>query len=270
LASPFKEVIICDADAIFFQDPEVMFDMSVYKESGTIYFRDREIFPGEGDVHKWWRDIMEHRTPSKEMLKSRFYTDMASREEMESGVIVYDKRKRDVMLGLLMVGWLNTRPVRDAITYQITYGDKESYWIGFELVGIPYTFDSPEYAPMIGQLTYPDGQAHSINTQICSDHMLHLDLNKKPLWFNGGLFQEKGKKDKGFFFATHWVRGTADWWCDPQPWCMRSFLEGDIHKISDDGLDNLLNHMIGTAAYWESQFPTLIERHHIGPPYDGE
>lgn len=63
---------------------------------------------------------MESRKPSEELLKSKFYTEMGSREEMESGVVVYDKRRREVMMGLLMVAHMNIRKVRDLVTYQIT------------------------------------------------------------------------------------------------------------------------------------------------------
>lgn len=39
-----------DADAVFFQPPEVMFDYPMYNATGTLYFRDREIFAGDGEV----------------------------------------------------------------------------------------------------------------------------------------------------------------------------------------------------------------------------
>ena len=52
---------------------------------------------------------MEGRTPSEEMRKSRFWTEKASREEMESGVVVFDKRRREVVMGLVLTGQLNTK-----------------------------------------------------------------------------------------------------------------------------------------------------------------
>ncbi|KAG9048643.1 hypothetical protein FS837_012352 [Tulasnella sp. UAMH 9824] len=262
LSAPFKEVIILDADAIFLQPPELMFDFPTYKETGTLYFRDRQIFPGEGDVHRWWRGQMEGRTPSQELLKSGFWNTASTREEMESGAVVYDKSRRDVLMGVIMTGWMNTKKVRDQVTYQVTHGDKESFWMAFELVGIPYAFSSVEYAAMIGTLTHPDNAAHSVNSRICTDHIMHLDHKKKPLWFNGSLFHEKEFRGRrGFFFATHWAPGTGDWECDPHPWCMVSIREIDVHKLSEDGLDRVLTDMIGTAMYWERQFPTLIPRH---------
>lgn len=99
--------------------------------------------------------------------------------------------------------------------------------MAFELVGIPYAFSSVEYAAMIGKLTHPDGSSHSVNSRICTDHIMHLDHKKKPLWFNGSLFHEKEfRSRRGFFFATHWAPGTGDWECDPHPWYVKRLLVG--------------------------------------------
>lgn len=162
LASPFQEVIIADADAVFVQNPEVMFDSPGYNETGTYFFRDREIFAGPGQVHDWWRSVMKGRVPSKQLASSRWWTDMASREEMESGVVVFDKRRLSVVYGLIFTGWLNSRAVREEVTYRNTYGaltrsrplqlfpsrladngelvtgDKESFWM--VSVSLPASF----------------------------------------------------------------------------------------------------------------------------------
>ena len=66
---------------------------------------------------------MKGRTPSPQMAASRWWNEQASREEMESGVIVFDKRRREVSLGLVFVGYLNTRGVREPVTYANTYGE---------------------------------------------------------------------------------------------------------------------------------------------------
>lgn len=63
---------------------------------------------------------MEGRTPSQELLKSGFWNTASTREEMESGAVVYDKSRRDVLMGVIMTGWMNTKKVRDQVTYQVT------------------------------------------------------------------------------------------------------------------------------------------------------
>jgi len=65
---------------------------------------------------------MKGREPSPQLQRSRWWTDQASREEMESGVVVFDKRRTDVVYGLLFTAWLNTREVREKVTYENTYG----------------------------------------------------------------------------------------------------------------------------------------------------
>lgn len=132
LASPFQEVIIADADAVFVQNPEVMFDDPGYNATGTLFFRDREIFPGDGQVHEWFHGVMKGREPSAQLASSRWWTDMASREEMESGVVVFDKRRTSVVYGLLYAGWLNTRVVREEVTYKNTYGGQRVSYFAIE------------------------------------------------------------------------------------------------------------------------------------------
>lgn len=147
LASQYQEVIICDADAVFLQDPVVLFSDPGYNRTGTLFFRDREIFPGDGNVHDWWNGIMKGRMPSEQvsrlaetpsssastnffaseqMQTSRWWTDQASREEMESGVVVFNKKRREVALGLVFTGYLNTKAVREPVTYAQTYGESPS------------------------------------------------------------------------------------------------------------------------------------------------
>jgi alpha 1,3-mannosyltransferase len=63
---------------------------------------------------------MEGRNPSEEMKESKFWTQLGSREELESGVVVYDKSRRDVLMGLMTVAWMNTKRVREEVTYKLT------------------------------------------------------------------------------------------------------------------------------------------------------
>lgn len=68
IASAFEAIIIMDADAVFLQDPSLLFSDEGYNLTGTLFFRDREIFPGDGEVHDWWHGIMEGRDPSEKSL----------------------------------------------------------------------------------------------------------------------------------------------------------------------------------------------------------
>lgn len=51
IASAFEEIIIMDADDVFLQDPISLFSDEGYKSTGTLFFRDRGFFSGNGEVH---------------------------------------------------------------------------------------------------------------------------------------------------------------------------------------------------------------------------
>lgn len=83
---------------------------------------------------------MKGREPSAQMAASRWWSDQASREEMESGVVVFDKRRTSVVYGLLYTGWLNTRMVREAVTYENTYGTLVDATLPYETCRLTRSF----------------------------------------------------------------------------------------------------------------------------------
>jgi len=158
-------------------------------------------------------------------------------------------------------------------------GDKESFWMAFELANIPYHLDR-EYAAIIGQLSHPDSKSHSIDSFIQSDHLFHLDWRGKPLWWNGSLFmyaqllkeqnsekkrkfadieshlfsnREKRVKDRGYLIATHWAPGSVDWICDTEPWSMRTTQRDVVDLQHDHEFTGILSEMIGAAVFWEGR-----------------
>ncbi|KAL0046339.1 hypothetical protein WJX82_009686 [Trebouxia sp. C0006] len=169
LASSFEQVIIADSDVVFLQTPEAAFSHPGYISTGTLYFHDR-IVPGSDDVHTWWRNIMQDRTPSPMMAKSAFWAGNTIHEQ-ESGVVLFNKDNRSVLIGLLYAAWMNTRRIRSEATYRRTLGDKESYWMAFELAKIPYFFDDV-YASAIGHVTKSSTDQKPL---LCPSHLLHLD-----------------------------------------------------------------------------------------------
>jgi hypothetical protein len=66
---------------------------------------------------------MQERDPSEMMSRSRWWREEAGREEMESGVMVFDLRRREVVLGLVFVGALGVKEVREKVMYTHTYGE---------------------------------------------------------------------------------------------------------------------------------------------------
>ncbi|KAH6596146.1 hypothetical protein BASA61_003567 [Batrachochytrium salamandrivorans] len=102
LASSFEEIIFLDADALFFQPPEVIFNSAAYNDTGAVFYMDRTLYGGR---------------------------------ESESGVIVWNKRTN--LHALLLTCVFNSQPYR-GIMYKAYHGDKESYWIAHEALKMPY------------------------------------------------------------------------------------------------------------------------------------
>lgn len=67
--------------------------------------------------------------------------------------------------------------VERSVVYKKIHGDKESYWIGFEMMEEHYGFN--KWYP--GSIGYKDNNNHTCG------RMLHYDESGSPLWWNGGF-----------------------------------------------------------------------------------
>ncbi|KAJ5630191.1 uncharacterized protein N7484_010291 [Penicillium longicatenatum] len=223
LFSSFREVIFIDADALFFQNPEILFEDPEYKRTGALFFKDRRIMPE--DKSDWMRKVLP--APISEMARgSRFWKGISGHMQ-ESGVVAVDSWRHFVPL--LLVTRMNG-PDRDGNkekglrgVYDMLFGDKETFWLGWELVGsTSYAFHKGCVGTMgTVQVNGPArgrgfdeadlDSIHSVSSEsiekapriqpalrtrpreytICAPQLLHLDLAGRPLWFNGWLLQDK-------------------------------------------------------------------------------
>lgn len=133
LMSSFREVLFLDADVLFFRNPEVLFEEQGYKDTGALFFRDRVVAP------QFKKSFLRQILPkpiSRTAQKSRYWTG-ESGEYQESGAIVVDKWRHFV--SMLLVARMNgpDRADKDGNkgVYSFFYGDKETFWLGFELAG---------------------------------------------------------------------------------------------------------------------------------------
>lgn len=173
LATRFDEFIIMDADLLFYQNPESLFDHPGYQKTGAFFFCDQESYrfygylriPGRlyhGGLlssynnrrdflttlidkpsnylpsrwHHYWQD--EHPTP----------LDPLPSEHQESGCVVIDKKRH--LQGLEEVRKLNENYHN---TYRYVWGDKETFWIGFEMATEPYYMNPTVPAKIVDQWT---------------------------------------------------------------------------------------------------------------------
>lgn len=124
LMSSFREVIFVDADALFFENPEILFEDPAYIETGTVFFKDRLMMPES--KRRWLQQILA-KPISKKVRQSRMWTGESAHMQ-ESGVVVVDKWKHFV--ALLMVTRMNG-PDRDGNAeegrigvYDMVYGKR--------------------------------------------------------------------------------------------------------------------------------------------------
>jgi hypothetical protein len=106
LLSSFREVIFIDADSLFFQNPELLFEDPAYVKTGALFFKDRLMMP---EAKKRWLQRIIPKPISKNVVQSRLWTGESGHMQ-ESGVVVVDKWKHFV--ALLLVTRMNG-PDRD-------------------------------------------------------------------------------------------------------------------------------------------------------------
>lgn len=201
LASKFSQVILMDADTIFMKDPELLFDEDAFKTIGSIFYKDRTLFPNVAWQANWLHSFLPH--PISEQVKSLRYYQERTAHEQDSAVVAINKPL--VLNALLSVCNLNGLLQRE-LMYKKVHGDKETFWLGFALVNAPFYFD-PNPSSAIGILRKADSKSfpHIIQGEdeqnvICGK-VLHLH-NGEPFWWNGGLDWDKYTEEGRLRFQT--------------------------------------------------------------------
>ncbi|KAI8064627.1 mannosyltransferase putative-domain-containing protein [Gongronella butleri] len=217
VASSFKEVILMDADVYFLRAPETVFDDEGYKATGALFFYDRTLF---GDW-RIGRDWLSSFLPSmSSLVKHTRWWRLQSAHEQESGIVVIDKSR--ALLGLMATCKMNGKRERDEVSYKRMHGDKESFWVGFEMMQTPYAFVK-SHAAVLGAL----GDAGDDNT-VCGN-IMHLDAQGKPYWWNGAIYRDKNRwhdrymKFESYAIGESWEFETS---------CIKE--TDQIHTLSDE------------------------------------
>ncbi|SCV05500.1 LANO_0H08856g1_1 [Lachancea nothofagi CBS 11611] len=192
--STFTEIVFIDADAISLLPMKNYFDLPEYKESGTLFFKDRAF------AHKFdfpycvpaWKSLQPTSFETKYlgrkrtidislMLSSNPTTEQIiiqtlfvghQRHHMDSGLLVVHKSKH--LMALLTGIFINLAPNLS----KCTHGDKESFWLAFLLSGHDYKFH-PTIASALGKVNEYN--------EICSVQLGHTTTTGNLLWFNSGF-----------------------------------------------------------------------------------
>ena len=143
------------------------------------------------------------------------------------GVVLINKKKS--LPGLLATCMLNSGNIRTE-TYKHIYGDKETFWMGFEIVQTPYIFnvyapgtfwkESDNISNPLQFITILEG-AIGVSTnhkknQMCSVQLMHVDHNRNPYWINGGLLHNKLHDPKKLANMQEWLIEPGTWYLGDQ------------------------------------------------------
>eukprot|EP00833_Pecoramyces_ruminatium_P002740 jgi/Orpsp1_1/1176772/evm.model.c7180000058937.1 len=190
LASRFSEVILIDADAMFIRDPAELFKSRGYEETGTLFFRDRTLQKSTvNDSLAWFKEWAKD--PLTETKSSRFWNGITV-HEMDSSAVVINKEK--AILGLLSVCKLNEFVIREGMVYRHVHGDKETFWMGFDMARQHY-YMSEQPISFIGSVqtsTYSDDVNNdNKGRQMLCGHIAHSLDDGKIIFWNGHLVVDK-------------------------------------------------------------------------------
>jgi len=184
LASRFEEIILMDADATYIHDPAEWFEDIEYKRTGTLFFKDRTLYPGPHRGSEWIHEWMVE--PSDYAKNTRFYKELSA-HEMESSTVVINKSKR--FLGMLLTCKFNEQKIRDRVVYQNVFGDKETYWMAFDMAKEPYSF-IPQPIIYVGEINYGEDIEDKNQKQLCG-HIGHTDRSGRIMFWNDHIIKDK-------------------------------------------------------------------------------
>ncbi|KAI8924300.1 mannosyltransferase putative-domain-containing protein [Entophlyctis helioformis] len=231
LASSFRQVILMDADTLFFQPPEAMFSFPSFMSTGALLFRDRTLEYGLwGGGPGVLELLLEVSGPyATDLLFST--SRVASRQscvEIDSGVVVWDKDR--AMAAIMLACLMNTEPFRSRL-YAKTYGDKESFWFAHEALRLPFGLGRGN-GGSIGEL--------DTGTRRLCGHLFHPDDSMRPLWMNGGVGHPRHRTaDPEYILSLeHWAveeTGNVKWGLEREPFCL--IVQGDVVHAPLNGSD---------------------------------
>lgn len=161
----FKEVLLCDADAIIHQNPMLLFEDENYLKTGAYFFKDLEKWRFKRlnssleqflqrffykkfrnaaffeQRRKWLTDLLpEKRATFPEewayMYEAGLPKGAVKEALQESGVVLMDKEKHETSIQHIYE--LNRKHEE---TYKYVWGDKETFWIGCVMADKDYYFN---------------------------------------------------------------------------------------------------------------------------------
>ncbi len=162
----FEEVMLCDADVIIYQNPNLLFENEHYLNTGTCFFKDLDKWKFS-KLHnpiiqfknrffynkftsasffrkrkKWLLKLLPEKSAFFPKEWDYIYNDDLPKEPVkealqESGIVLMNKTKHRVTIEHIYS--LNNNYKE---TYEFVWGDKETFWIGCLMANNPFYFNS--------------------------------------------------------------------------------------------------------------------------------
>jgi len=165
-----RHVMMLDVDDVLMKDPAVLRDLDGYVETGTTFFYDRVVhkkkFLNGNDHGRFYLrrllrefdyarfDVSEGYAPSEHVFNS-FALKGRSCHEMDSSMVLIDKKRAGQTVMDIML-WLITE---ERFRFKYSWGDKETFWLAFELAHAPYFF-SPWGVSVVSSMPNEDMKRH--------------------------------------------------------------------------------------------------------------
>lgn len=202
----FDEFVFIDVDAISYVSIEDYFETSEYRDSGTIFFKDRSLGYGSDAKcfavfstlmpkaleSKYFQSFSminddyvfdqchKYLTPEEKIFKNFFENN--HQHQMESGLVAIDKSQH--IMPLVISTILNMSKKIGGCGH----GDKEFFWLGFMVSGHRYSFYDVE-AAAVGKLIEKESEdklRQEQRSEICNIQLAHMSYDDHLLWLNGG------------------------------------------------------------------------------------
>jgi hypothetical protein len=221
LLSPFDETMLLDVDVVWFKMPDLLFNSPQYKQTGTLFFRDRLFYPRPGtpdheayhrydEIDKFFKRhnvSMDMETTKKmayghgvpqfwvqqlQILEGKRNKSFTPYDYGESSVTLMDKRTHPKTLAIIE---------KEHPNYEIGYGDKEAYWLAATAAREPFSF-TPYLAGQYGD---------------CQGPVFHYDPSEPedrttPYYANAGKTVDEHKfiGDRMYYAVTLPVKASVD------------------------------------------------------------
>ncbi|KAG2823077.1 hypothetical protein PC119_g22215 [Phytophthora cactorum] len=191
-----REVILLDGDAVLLRDPAVLRTLSGYVRTGTTFFRDRIAkmnafltkLTSEGELYLHhlisafpYDKFGMSGANASEQVKKKFSYRGETGHEMDSSMVLVDKTRAGKAMEVLRELIFITR-----FYLQFSWGDKEAFWVAYELAHQDYFF-SPWGMSQIESV--PNDDRSHLNTMCGSmAHFMPTENETEVpevLYFNG-------------------------------------------------------------------------------------